>query len=106
MNPDIICVGYTVNKGLHVICNDAGLAQLPEWFDMYRDGGGNLHNGVWLAWTPSNMIALQLLGVLSSNDIDGMAKRTREVIAGQRSKVEVPEELVQPVPKKATAYRP
>ena len=79
MRADIICVGYTVNKDLHVICNDAGLNQLPEWVSLYRDGGGNLHNGVRLAFTKANLVALQMLDVLSSNDIAGIAKRTREI---------------------------
>lgn len=68
-----IAVGWsTKSKTVHVICDDAGLCSLPEPISVYRDGGGNLRNGAFIAMTVPNLVALRLAGVLSDKDISAM----------------------------------
>lgn len=74
---DVIAVGYSPNKHIHVICNDAGLKQIPEPLSEYRNGGGNLPNGALIAFNKVNLVALRLMGVLSERDVSGMLKHLK-----------------------------
>ena len=75
---DVIVMGYSPRKHIHVICNDVGLTQLPTGVHEYHDGGGNLHNGVMLAFTLANFVALRLIGALSERDVSAMMKHLKE----------------------------
>ena len=68
-----IAVGFNA-RGIHVVCNDEGLRQLPPGIHEYHNGGGNLHNGVFIAITESNLVALRLIGVLSERDLPAIRR--------------------------------